>query len=112
MHSLLSLTGLPSLGHAPTSTTLWVEGWSETLSYGRHTIELTVSGYCRTTPPSRWDDVGGQTMWDAAPPGLTWDDAACLGPSPDQGRWNDQPATLRWDQVGDTTWDDYFTGGT
>jgi hypothetical protein len=63
VHSLVTLTGLPSLGTAPTSSTLWVEGYAETLSHGRHEIEVVVSGYCRTTPPPRWDDV---------PPGVRW----------------------------------------
>jgi hypothetical protein len=63
MHSLLVLTGLPSLGTAPTSATLWVEGWKETLAYGVHDIELVVSGYCRTAPPPRWDDIDPQWLW-------------------------------------------------
>jgi hypothetical protein len=46
------------------------------------------------------------------PPGLTWDDAACLGPPIAYGRWTDQPASLRWDQLDPAeTWDTYTTGG-
>ena len=63
MHSLITLTGLPSLGHAPTSASLWVEGYSETLAYGTHDMTLTVTGYCRTTPPTQWDDVNPGWMW-------------------------------------------------
>jgi hypothetical protein len=44
-------------------------------------------------------------------PSWTWDSAACLGPPIDYGRWDDQPATLRWDQLNpETTWDQYGTG--
>lgn len=119
LHSLLTLTGLPSLGTAPTQTNLWVEGWRETLAYGVHEIELTVSGYCRTAPPPRWDDLDPAWKWGGIGPGgapivggvpasLTWDGAACLGPPIDVGRWNDQPATLRWDQIDPAaTWDTY-----
>lgn len=69
MHSLLSLTGLPAIGAAPTSANLWVEGWQETLTYGGHDLELVVSGYCRTSPPPRWDDVDPTWVWgtDYAP---------------------------------------------
>jgi hypothetical protein len=63
MHSLLTLTGLPSLGTAPTSSQMWVEGWKETLAYGVHELELVVSGYCRTAPPVRWDDVDPAWLW-------------------------------------------------
>lgn len=109
LHSLITLTGLPSLGTAPTTAALWVEGWKETLSYGVHDLDLVVSGYCRTAPPPRWDDLAPEWTWaNIAPPSLTWDDAACLGPPVYLGRWNDQPATLRWDQVpATTTWDTY-----
>jgi hypothetical protein len=45
------------------------------------------------------------------PPTLQWDQTACLGPPVDQGRWDDQPSTLRWDQLGSETWDAYTTEG-
>ena len=63
VHSLVSLTGLPSLGTAPTSSALWVEGYKETLTYGGHELELTVSGYCRTVPAPRWDDADPEWTW-------------------------------------------------
>jgi hypothetical protein len=106
MHSLVEVTGLPAAGSVPTSTYLWVEGWSETLAWGVHDVELTVSGYCRTSPPPRWNDAAPALTWDTAHG--TWDDAACLGPTPNLGRWDDVPATTRWDQVPPaTTWDNY-----
>lgn len=107
MHDLIRVTGLPELGQAPTSAVLWVEGFSETLAYGEHSIALVVSGYCRTSPPPLWDDLDPDQTWNniGTP---TWDDAACLGPRPTLGRWNDTAATLRWDQVAATvTWDTY-----
>jgi hypothetical protein len=104
MHSLLALTGMPAVGNAPTSTSLWVEGITERLAWGEHELSLIVSGYCRTVPAPRWDDVLPTMTWDTAPG--TWDEATCLGPQPSQGRWTDVPATLRWDQVpATTTWD-------
>lgn len=108
VHSLVTLTGLPAIGTAPTSAALWVEGYREVLTYGGHEIELVVSGYCRTAPPPRWDDLDPSWQWDALPESLTWDEAACLGPPVEFGRWNDQPASLRWDQIAATaTWDTY-----
>jgi hypothetical protein len=41
-------------------------------------------------------------------PALTWDDLSCLGPPADLGRWDDQPASLRWNQTPPaTSWDNY-----
>jgi hypothetical protein len=104
VHSLVELTGLPSAGTAPTTAVLWVEGWSETLGYGVHDLTLTVSGYCRTTPAPRWNDVNPEWTWDTSPG--TWDEANCLGPPVSHGRWDDVPASTRWDGVPPaTTWD-------
>ena len=106
VHALISLTGLPAAGGSPTSAALWLEGWQETLAWDSHSLALTVSGYCRTAPPPRWNDVKPETTWNAAPG--TWDDAACMGPPVNLGRWDDQPASLRWDQVAPSvTWDNY-----
>jgi hypothetical protein len=63
MHSLLTLTGLPAVGQSPTITHLWVEGWREELTYGGHSLELVVSGYCRTAPPPRWDEASPAWRW-------------------------------------------------
>lgn len=63
VHSLVALTGLPSLGTAPSAVNLWVEGWHEDLAYGAHDVQLVVSGYCRTAPAVRWDDVDPGTVW-------------------------------------------------
>jgi hypothetical protein len=111
VHGLVVLTGLPAVGNAPTSAVLWVEGWKETLAYGVHELELTVSGYCRTAPPPRWDDLSPAITWDTADASLTWDDLACLGPPASGGRWTDIPASLRWSQIPPTvTWDTWGTG--
>jgi hypothetical protein len=107
IHDLVELTGLPSVGTAPTSTSLWVEGWSETLAWGIHDMTLTVSGYCRTSPAPRWNDVRVDQVWDAMG-STTWDDATCFGPIPSAGRWDDVPATTRWDLIPPAiTWDTY-----
>jgi hypothetical protein len=107
VHSLLEVTGLPAAGAAPTTATLWVEGWTETLADGVHDIELAVSGYCRTAPPPRWDDVNPDWTWNTImPPSTTWDDVTCFGPPTNLGRWNDVPASLRWNGIpASVTWD-------
>jgi hypothetical protein len=102
--SLVDVTGLPTAGTVPTSAALWVEGWDETLRWGDHEITLTVSGFCRTAPAPRWNDVDPAMTWDTAPG--TWDDASCMGPTVNRGRWDDVPASTRWDQIPPaTTWD-------
>lgn len=108
---LLVLTGLPAIGAAPTSASLWVEGWREELAFDSHALEIVVSGYCRTAPPPRWDDISPTWTWDNTPSNLTWDDATCIGPPVSFGRWADVPASLRWDQVApDISWDEWGTG--
>ena len=105
-HDLIAVTGMPAAGTVPTSTSLWVEGWTETLEWGRHDLELIVSGYCRTAPPPRWNDVDPATTWDTVPG--TWDQAACFGPPQDLGRWDDVPATTRWNTLDPAlTWETY-----
>ena len=69
MHSLLGLTGFPAGGPPETSLTLWVEGWSETLTYGGHELTLAVSAYCRTVPPPQWDNVPPSWTWDTVDAG-------------------------------------------
>lgn len=107
MHALVSVTGLPVAGGAPTTAALWVEGWQETLYAGGHDIQIAVSGFCRTAPPPRWDDIDPEWTWDTiAPASLTWDDITCMGPPLHTGRWADVPASLRWNAVDPgITWD-------
>ena len=107
LHGLLRVTGLPATGQTPTSVLAWVEGYTERLAWGVHEIELTVSDYCRTNPPPRWDDIDPAMTWDSAPG--TWDGAYCFGPPVSLGRWNDTPATTRWDEMGATKWDEALT---
>lgn len=102
---LVALTGLPVAGSVPTSTSLWVEGWAETITADSHDLTIHVSDYCRTSPPPRWDDVDPARTWDGMG-AITWDGATCLGPQPSFGRWSDVPASLRWNAVpAATTWD-------
>lgn len=105
MHALVNVTGFPRGGPA-TSAALWTEGWTEDIGYGRHAMSLFVSGYCRTTPPPRWDDLASTTTWDKMDPAIVWDTAYCFGPIVGEGRWNDVASTLRWDEVAaSVTWD-------
>lgn len=108
MHALVNIVGMPPVTPtSPTSAHLWVEGWRERLAWGEHEVELYVSGYCRTAPAPRWDDVQDEWLWDAMGD-LSWDDAACLGPPTRTDRWADVPASERWDTVPPaTTWDTY-----
>jgi hypothetical protein len=106
VHDLIRVTGFPAMASAPTSAALWVEGWTETLTAGRHELDLTVSGYCRTAPSPQWDTLDPNWTWDALDPTLTWDAISCLGPMTSFGRWSDVPASTRWDTVPPgTTWD-------
>jgi hypothetical protein len=108
MHDLIQVTGMPAIGAAPTAANMWVEGWHERLAYGVHEMELAVSGFCRTTPPPRWDDVPPGTTWDTMNQAMTWNDAVCMGPIPDTKTWDSTPATTRWDSVpASVTWDTY-----
>lgn len=106
MHDLISLTGLPAVAAAPTTASLWVEGWTERLAAGTHDLELDVSGYCRTVPAPRWDDVLPTWTWNTIGSGVTWDSSTCLEPAPNLGRWADVPASLRWNTTDPAiTWD-------
>lgn len=108
MHDLIQVTGMPAIGSAPTAANLWVEGWREKLAHGVHEIEMAVSGFCRTSPPPRWDDLPPNQTWDSMNQTITWNEAVCLGPIPDTGMWDSTPATLRWDAVNPAlTWDTY-----
>jgi hypothetical protein len=113
VHALVRVTGLPATGPTPTSIAAWVEGWSERLAFGAHDIELTVSDYCRTAPPPRWDDTNPATTWDTVTPAsTTWDALACTGaPAIGSGRWDDVSATTRWDSVDPSVDWDGATGG-
>lgn len=68
MHALITLTGMPAIGTAPTSASLFVEGLAERLTFGVHEVTLVVSGYCRTVPAPHWDDVDPGWTWG----GTTW----------------------------------------
>jgi hypothetical protein len=108
MSDLVHLSGLPAIGTAPTEIYGWVEGWSETLAYGIHDMEIVLSGYCRSARLVRWDDPTS-TTWNTVPEAATrtWDQSYCIGyPGPGVGRWDDTPTALRWDQVAPAvTWD-------
>jgi len=112
VHSLVRVVGLPAVGTTPTSVAAWVEGWSERLAWAVHDLDITVSDYCRTAPPPRWDDLDPATTWDATPANVTWDSIACTGgPTLDMGRWVDVAATTRWDQVDPALdWDEAVGG--
>lgn len=98
VHSLISLTGLPSSAPAA-SAQLWVEGWAETITGGSWLLALAVSDYCRSAPAPEWDDIAPAYTWDSMPAELTWDATTCLPPPMPTGRWADVPADMRWSTV-------------
>jgi hypothetical protein len=105
IHDLIQLTGQPNGTPGGAVTSLWIEGWGETLTYRGHALTLVVSAYCRTVPPPRWNDVNPSATWDTIGT-MTWDGATCIGPQPSLGRWDDVAASQRWDTVpAGTTWD-------
>lgn len=117
VHSLISVTGLPSQGPSTTAT-LWVEGWAERISSlgatgtGNWELVLAVTDYCRTSAFARWDDVPAAVTWDTVGESVTWNDVYCLGPpEPGGQRWHDVPANTRWSTVPASvtwdTWNDY-----
>lgn len=111
MHDLIRVGGLPATGPTPTSIVAWVEGWTESLAWGLHEIELIVSGYCRTNPPARWNDVPDTYTWDTFPADRSWDSMFCFGPPANLGMWDQVAATTRWDQVpADVSWDETGSG--
>jgi hypothetical protein len=111
VHSLVRVIGLPDTGATPTAIAAWVEGWSERLAWGVHELEITISDYCRTAPPQRWNDLDDTVSWDTYGAG-TWDDIACVGgPVLGFGRWDDVPASTRWDAVDPALdWDEATAG--
>lgn len=105
VNDLILLTQLPNAGDAPSTAYLWVEGWTEQLEAGRHDLTLSVSGYCRTSPPPTWDRLDSTLTWDAMG-ATTWDEATCLGPPIPEGRWSDIASSWRWNTVDPAaTWD-------
>lgn len=103
MHDLVEVAGMPA-GSPYTTTMLWVEGWTETISHQRWRISLAVSDYCRNAALEIWDDVDAAVTWDTAPD-VTWDDITCSPPT-GAGTWNDVPARTHWDTAPATiTWD-------
>ena len=48
--SLVSVTGFPAAGGAPTSAALWVEGWTETLAWGSTTSPSPSPGTAAPSP--------------------------------------------------------------
>lgn len=104
MHSLIQLDGLPTIVAQSAGTVwLWLEGWTETLAFGVHELELNVSGFCRSAPPPRWDDMS-TILWDDMT--ITWDESTCVGPIYPSGTWASVPASQRWDTA-TTTWNNY-----
>jgi len=102
MHALIQLDGLPTIVPGSQGTVwLWLEGWTERLAFGVHELSLNVSGFCRSAPPPRWDDVSTTTFDEMT---VTFDDSVCLGPIYQTGTWASVPASTRWDTA-KGTWD-------
>lgn len=86
--------GLPDL-----PTLVWLEGWDETLSRSRWTLDLHI-----TDPRS----VGWPQRWFEVPPAIRWTDLT--GPTWAQtiGSWADVPEWQTWTNYA-LSWDDLLT---
>lgn len=126
---LIALTALPT-DVPDTTTELWLEGWTESITAGAWRMALAVSPRGLTGPGIRWVNVPAQyrpspapgeplpdladLTWAAVPTAasgvaLTWRTAAGWWPPATTAldRWADQPANLRWDSFDDSvTWGD------
>lgn len=65
VNDLVGLLDLPVGTPGDTATSLWIEGWTEHLAYGVHELALSVSAYCRTSPPPEWDEAPATATWDS-----------------------------------------------
>jgi hypothetical protein len=96
---LVAVTGFPTTGPFVTSS-LWVEGWTETIARDEWTLVLNVSGFAYGGPPARWVDVDASVAWAEVPLDVSW-----LGfsswdfPRESAGRWVDLASNLDWIDV-------------
>lgn len=96
---LVAVTGFPTTGPFVTSS-LWVEGWTETIARDEWTLVLNVSGFAYGGPPARWLDIDGDVSWAEVPADVSW-----LGftawdfPRENAGRWADVAANTEWADV-------------
>lgn len=105
---LVAVTGFPSSGPF-TTTRLWTEGWTETITAKAWRLALNVSEYATTVAATRWVDVPTWISWPDVDGSLTWYDAASWDPGlEDLGRWTDYPVDVAWTDLDadPTTWDD------
>lgn len=79
VHDLISITDMPA-GGPYDATVLWVEGWTETISYSSWRIDFAVSEYCRHAASPTWDEQAPAVSWDTAPD-ISWDEMTCTPPT-------------------------------
>jgi hypothetical protein len=102
---LVAVTGFPSTGPFVTSS-LWVEGWTETIARDEWTLVLNVSGFAYGGPPARWVDVAASVAWAEVPADVSWlGFSAWDFPRESAGRWVDVAANTEWADV-PTQWAD------
>ncbi len=102
----LDVTGFPAAGPF-TTTKLWVEGWTETITAKAWRLSLNVAQYGVLAAPVRWVDVPVHVTWADVDASLTWLQAAAWDPGdPGEGRWVDYPSDVAWLDLADdlTTW--------
>lgn len=93
---LVAVTGFPSTGPFVTSS-LWVEGWTETIARDEWVLALNVSGFGYGGPPARWVDVADELSWVEVPLDVSWLGFSAFDfPRQNAGRWADVAADTEW----------------
>lgn len=96
---LVAVTGFPTTGPFVTSS-LWVEGWTETIARDEWTLVLNVSGFAYGGPPARWVDVSDELSWAEVAPDVSWLGFSAFDfPRENAGRWVDLASNLDWTDV-------------
>lgn len=81
MNDLVSVVGMP-YGSPINPSYLYIEGWTETISFDTWQVDFAVSDYCQTGSAETWDELDSSTTWHTYPGGsdVTWDLLPCHPP--------------------------------
>ena len=83
IHDLVSVAGMP-YGSPINPSYLFIEGWTETISFGSWHVTFAVSDFCQTAAAETWDEVDSVTTWhtyEGDSGDVTWDTLPCHPPS-------------------------------
>ena len=62
IHDLVSVVGMP-YGSPINPSYLYIEGWTETITFDSWHLEFATSDYCQTAAAETWDEVDATTTW-------------------------------------------------